>query len=347
MLDQQRLALKLATTMGIVGVAVTSGVFKLASHFVDELSRPHLPPYTEFCWKMPEKGSEPPTAYQRAVLFHTRDGKLLRGDFWAQPRQAPTIIICHGYRVSRSILRPVARLEYHFGYNILLFDFRGHGGSESTFTSGGNAEVQDLEAAIAVASRQPETIPGKIILHGFSMGASVALLTLPHPEVVAVIADSPYAHLDVLLRSLIHWQLSEASKNWSRPLRPLRTIIPTLSMATVVTSRLVFRLRYGRRLIAHPASSLKRWHARADAMPDKRIPPILLIHGTHDTAVPISHAHQIAAQAQAQRIPLEIYYSEGSLHCGTYGDDPQQYIDRLQGFVARYLGNDFPRAALE
>ncbi len=62
---------------------------------------------------------------------------------------------------------------------------------------------------------------------------------------------------------------------------------------------------------------------------------------------PVSHAHEIATQANAQHIPLEIFYSEGSAHCGAYGDNPQQYIDRLQDFVARYLGDDFPRAMPE
>jgi dienelactone hydrolase len=207
--------------------------------------------------------------------------------------------------------------------------------------------VQDLEAAIAVASGQPETIPGKVILHGFSMGASIALLTLPHPDVLAVIADSPYAHIEGILMSFVQWQLMEISRGWSAPWRPLRATIPALSWATVAISRIVFRVRYGHQLSARPASSLRRWHARANELADRRIPPILLIHGTRDTAVPISHAHEIAAQANAQGIPLETFFSEGSAHCGTYGDDPQGYVDRLQDFVARYLGDDFPRAMPE
>lgn len=337
---------RLASGIGMLGVAVTGGVVMLANRFVNELSRPHITvsELTEISWQLPEAAGEPPIAHQRALLFHSLDGKLLCGDFWAQPHPAPTIIICHGYRVSRSLLKPVAMLEYHYGYNILLFDFRGHGSSESVFTSGGNAEVLDLKAAIAVASQQPETIPGKIILHGFSMGASIALLTLPHPHVVAVIADSPYAHLDIILRRFVRWKLAQESRTWSFPLQPLRVTFPALSWATVATSRIVFRLRYGHRLIARPASSLKRWYARTQASTDMHIPPILLIHGTDDEAIPISHARQIAAQAEAHHIPLETYFLEGSKHCGVYGDGPQQYIERLQGFVAQHLGDDFPGA---
>lgn len=341
---KQRWVLRLATSVGIMGVAATGGVLMLANRFVDELSRPHMPAdeLTDFSWKLPEVGDEPPPAFQRALLFHTRDGKLLRGDFWAQPRPAPTIIICHGYRVSRDLLRPVAALEYQHGYNMLLFDFRGHGSSESVFTSGGNVEVQDLEAAITAASQQPETIPGKIILHGFSMGASIALLTLPHPEVVGVIADSPYAYLDDILRGFVQWQITEESRSWPMALHPLRAAFPAISWITVAASPVVFRLRYRHRLMAHPATRLKGWKARAHASPDVRLTPILLIHGTADRAIPIAHALKIAAIAETYAIPLETYFSEGSMHCNVYGDDPQRYIDRLQAFAARCLGDDFP-----
>lgn len=345
MVGRKRLALAAATGMGIAIVGVTSGIVALAHRFVDELSRPHILPDDRynFGWKLPESVEEPPLTHQRAVLFHTRDGKLLRGDFWAQPHPAPTVVICHGYRISCSILRPVAALEYQYGYNILLFDFRGHGGSESVYTSGGNVEVLDLQAAIAVASRQPETIPGKVILHGFSMGASVALMTLPHPDVVAVIADSPYAHLDVILRSFIHWQLTEESASWPLPLRSLRLMFVPLSWATVAVSPVVFRLRFHQRLMAHPASRLKGWKRMTNVSSGVPLPPILLIHGTKDAFVPIQHAHLIAAQAQAYHIPLETYFTEGSMHCNSYGDFPDQYIERLQRFAEQCLGNDFPR----
>jgi uncharacterized protein len=70
-----------------------------------------------------------------------------------------------------------------FGCNLLLFDFRGHGQGDSATISLGNAEVRDLQAAITVASEQPETLPGTVIIHGFSMEAAVALLIPPRPEI--------------------------------------------------------------------------------------------------------------------------------------------------------------------
>lgn len=343
MSGQHRTVVGVATGVGVVGIAASSSLIMLANYFVEQLSRPHGLVDPEFnTWSLPESVPEPLPSQKRALLFHSADGKLLCGDFWAQPHPAPTVVICHGYRVSRAYLRPVAALEYTFGYNVLLFDFRGHGESESVTTSGGNAEVRDLEAALTVAGQQPETLPGRIIIHGFSMGAAIALLTPPRPEVVAIIADSPYARLDQILRRVVHWELTRGSASWSPTLRRLRRTFPALAWATVAVSRIIFRLRFGYALIACPSTSFKRWRALSKKSLQRRQPPILLIHGMKDDAVPISHAYQIAEQARACGISLETYLVEDAEHCDAYAHDPQQYIQVLQQFLAEQLGSDFP-----
>src|SRR5258708_10838698 len=268
MSGQHRWAIGLATSTGILGLTVTSSLALLANRFVDEFSRPHeLIDESEFTWGMPEPPSYPPVASQRALLFKTLDGTLLSGEFWAQAESAPTIVLCHGYRIARSHLRSVAALEYSFGYNVMLFDFRGHGASDSVATSGGNAEVRDLEAALTVASQQPETLPSKILIHGFSMGASVALLTPPHPEAAAIIADSPYATLHEILRSIVEWQLTSDSASWAPLLQPLRNAFHALSWATVAVGRVVFRLRFGHPLIARPDARFNRCHTPSTTRP--------------------------------------------------------------------------------
>jgi len=329
-----------AAGVGTIGVAASSSLLLLAHHFVEELSGPHRPLDEEYIpWTLPDPGPEPPASYRRSLLFRAADGTLLCGDFWAQPQPAPTIIICHGYRINRAHMRPVAALEYQDGYNILLFDFRGHGESESVATSGGNAEIRDLEAALNVVRQQPETLPGKIIIHGFSMGASVALLTDPQSDVAAIVLDSPYARLDEILQSIMHWQLTRSSKSWKPFLHPLRYGFHTLTQATFVVSTVIFRMRFGHALNARPDTSFKRWQARSKGLIRKSYPPILLIHGMKDSSIPITHAHKIATQAQTHNITLETYFVEDADHCGAYGYDPQQYIQILRQFVSHHLDN--------
>ena len=266
-----------STSTSLLGLAVTSGLAIMAHRFVDELSRPHEElDASLFSWEIPECATEPPPALRRPLTFQTSDGAFLRGEFWAQPQAAPTVILCHGYRISRVTMRPVAALEYEHGYNVMLFDFRGHGDSESVISSGGIAEVQDLHAALTVARYQPETLPGKMIIHGFSMGASIALLTPPHPDVAAIIADSAYARLDDILRRLVHYRLTCESDDWKPSLRKLRRFFPTLAWAVVLASSLDFRIRFGHTLFARPDRSFKRWREQSKNL---RQIPILLIHG--------------------------------------------------------------------
>lgn len=347
MSGNHRWMFRLITGTGLLGLTVTSGLTIVANHIVNEFSSPHKNlDSTDITWEVPRDYVEPPVSVQRPLLFETEDGVLLRGDFWAQPRQAPTIVLCHGYRIDRSHLRSTAAVEYACGYNILLFDFRGHGGSESVMTSGGNAEVHDLEAAIVTAGRQPETLPGRIILQGFSMGASVALLTPPHPDVVAIIADSPFARSDEMLQRIICYQLTQACNGWKPQLRQVRYILPAIAWAIIAASIVIFRVRFGYGFVARTDKSFRRWKTKGKGRVQPTLAehsiPILLIHATGDNLIPFAHARQIAAEAKAYGVPLETYFADGQTHCGVYGYDPQGYARVLQNFLARALGDDLP-----
>jgi uncharacterized protein len=336
-----------ASSIGVMSFAVASGVLAVAHRFIDELSRPHRElddaqlAQLGGDWSLPRPLPEPPAALQRALSFAAPKGPLLRGEFWAQPCPAPTVVICHGYRTPSVRLRPIAALEYSHGFNVLLFDFRGHGESAAAATTGGNAEVRDLQAALDVAVRQPEALPGRIILHGFSMGAAIALLTPPHPAVAAIIADSPYARLDDILRTLIAWQLSAESTGWRPPLRVLVRLVPALAWSAVTVSRPLFRLRFGYALVGRPDSVFKRGRRRSAAPPAPR-PAILLIHAVGDRFIPIAHARRIAAAARACDVPLETYFVEADGHCGAYAHDPDGYVAAVMRFVGRHVAGPHP-----
>ncbi len=338
----------LATSTGLLGLTVTSGIGILAHRFVEDFSRPHTPiDDSAFTWEMPHDVLEPPLASQEALLFQGSDGTVLRGDFWAQAEPAPTVILCHGYRINRTLLRAIASTQYSYGFNILTFDFRGHGESESVITSGGNIEVRDLEAAIEVAARQPETLAGKIIVHGFSMGASVALLTPPSPHVAAIVADSPYARSDEIMRRIVQYQMLREMRRWPLLLRSIGSWCPALVWLITSLGFVAFRVRFGYDVVARPATSFRRWKRRARTTLQQHVIPILLIHATGDELIPITHARQIAAEAEACETPLETLFVDGGSHCGAYGADPRLYNKTLRSFLSRHLGEDFPASFSE
>src|SRR5215468_2982974 len=84
-----------AVSVSTVGVAATSGILLLARRFVDELSRPGVPldESTMGGWVVPVTMAEPSSACRRRLDFVASDGTRLRGEFWAQPRPAATVVI--------------------------------------------------------------------------------------------------------------------------------------------------------------------------------------------------------------------------------------------------------------
>jgi uncharacterized protein len=369
MTTHHRTILGLATGGSLLGLTVTSGLAMLANRFIEEFSRPHSSPDDSmFDWQIPHPLSEPAAGFQRPLLFAASDGTILSGEFWAQAEPAPTVIFCHGYRVSRTHLRSVATLSYACGYNVMLFDFRGHGHSDSVTTSGGKAEVRDLGAAIEVACIQPETRPGQIILHGFSMGAAVALMTPLHPAVVAIVADSPYARSEDILCRLLAYRLKRELRTLLPSLRLHPSVYSTLAHTIMILGMILFRIRFGDGFVAHPPENFKRWRERENRLKrrmfaagiarllerwtrkgepgapplEQRNVPILLVHARHDPLIPFSHAQTIAAAAKVNQIPLTTHFADCKVHCGAYGNDPERYYRTLRDFLAQALGPSLP-----
>ena len=285
-------------------------------------------------WTFPDAVEEPAREWQRSVTFQATDGVLLRGEFWAQRHSAPTIILSHGFHLPSVHFRSVAALEYAHGANVLLFDYRGHGESALVATTCGNAEVNDLVAAVEVATRQAETMPGQIYIHGFSMGAAVALLLPPHSAIAGIIADSSYARLDEMIRMLIRQILDQETAGWCGLKRAIRFLFPLLARLTLLGGQVLFRLRYRHPLIARPDRTLSRLAGKqAGFKPETLPPPILLIHAEDDPLIALHHAHRLVEVARAAGRTIQAHFTPCAIHCGSYGHDPQQYIALIQAFA--------------
>jgi len=121
----------IAVSTAVVGLTTGGIMLAPGRRFIEEFTCPGVtveqgtPQWGG--WTFPELVVEPPTALRRTVTFLSADGVLLRGEFWAQTRSAPTIIISHGFHLPSMYFRSVAALEYAHGANILLFDYRAIG----------------------------------------------------------------------------------------------------------------------------------------------------------------------------------------------------------------------------
>ena len=123
------------------------------------------------------------------VLFRASDGTRLEG-WWIPCRNArATLLYCHGNASNRSSDARWAPFFARHRMNVLLWDYRGYGGSEGTPSEDGLR--RDARAAFDAAAEAAPGLP--VIVCGHSLGAAVAArLALDRP-VAGLILDSPFA----------------------------------------------------------------------------------------------------------------------------------------------------------
>jgi len=115
-------------------------------------------------------------------------------DGWFFPglKTAPTIVLCPAYESSRGELLTLASALQDQQYNVLVFDFSGHGSSGGRSTLGFQ-EVAELRAAMNAVANRGDVDVNRFGLWGVNLGAYVALAeATSDPRVRAIAAESPY-----------------------------------------------------------------------------------------------------------------------------------------------------------
>lgn len=136
-------------------------------------------------------------AYQD-VTFPTKDGITLSG-WWipalGKKKAFGTVLLSHGFTKNREQVLDRAEFLVKSGYQVLLFDHRGHGLSGNSPISGGVLESRDYPAAVQFLKGKGR-LQRPVVFFGFSLGGISALrAAVTTPEAEAVIADSPLANL--------------------------------------------------------------------------------------------------------------------------------------------------------
>lgn len=158
----------------------------------------------------------------QAVHFPGASGIDLEA--WLIPAGAATtngiVLLFHGYGASKEALLPVAGEFHTLGWEVLLVDFHGSGGSAGDTTSVGWHEAEDVAAAFQAAAR---LAPGKRrVLYGVSMGAGACLRAV-HVHGVkpdALIVECPFDRMLTTVRRRFQamrvpaWPLAEVLTFW-------------------------------------------------------------------------------------------------------------------------------------
>jgi fermentation-respiration switch protein FrsA (DUF1100 family) len=149
------------------------------------------------------------------------------------------------------------------------------------------------------------------------MGAVAAIMAAARsPEIAAVVADSPYAHLEDVMRKKI-----------SEFLR-LPWLVPIGWLS----------LRLGERASGLRVAKVRPIDYVAEIAPR----PLLLIYGERDSYIPADQPPALYARAGE---PKEIWFAPGSDHAAARVDHRREYLRRVRRFFDRYLvsgGTDSP-----
>lgn len=130
------------------------------------------------------------------VTFTSTDGIQTMGFFIPGARTKPTVIVLHGYGTNKSDVLTFAAMLHHHRYNVLVFDFRGHGQTKGKCTLGYN-ETRDLAGAVDYLMTREDIDKNKIGVLGCSMGANVAVIGAANDQrIKAIVADSGFASFE-------------------------------------------------------------------------------------------------------------------------------------------------------
>ncbi len=231
------------------------------------------------------------------------DNYLLHGTLLKQEQPSSSyVIITHGYTSTRYSSIRYARLFYQLGYNVYLYDLRGHGVNAPVSCAMGSKEHRDILAITdAFYDRFGKEI--SIGLHGESLGASSTLLALAFKQDYCfAVADCGFSDLRKLMRYQARYRFHLPS-----------FLASTASWASVLVNGFSF-------------ASIRP----IDVMKNNQV-PILFITGADDDFIPVSMTEDLY-KADAG-IPKKLHLFPGAVHAKSYASDPSAYKAYLQSFL--------------
>lgn len=211
------------------------------------------------------------------------------------------VILSHGYTDNRIGSLKYVRMYLRLGYGCIIYDLRGHGGNEPTFTTYGIRESEDLLALVAdTRARYPELV--QLGLHGESLGAATTVTALGgSPEIDFAVADCPFADIEGVLRK----GYRDAG-------------VPGF---LVDVANAGAKLRYGYALFdARPIDTL-----------DANTVPVLFVHGSDDELIVPENSARMAERTAGSS---KLWLVDGAGHAESVLVDPEGYEATLRDFLA-------------
>jgi pimeloyl-ACP methyl ester carboxylesterase len=245
------------------------------------------------------------------VSFTTQDGLTLKGWFLPSPSgDERTLLMCHGWGDNKGeLLKKTYFLNQQAGFNLFYFDHRSHGESQGEITTIGYLETIDFSAAVEYLRKERPRCLKRLGVFGLSMGAAVAAMSaFRHPEIKAVVLESPFTDYRQVIRQ---W----AWINCSMPYFPL-----------VMISLWILRLRVGEAKVDtySPIRYIRRLSPR----------PVFILSGAEDDLMPQADVRRLYEAAEE---PKQLWIIPEAEHGRCHEVAGLEYETRVTGFFTRSL----------
>jgi fermentation-respiration switch protein FrsA (DUF1100 family) len=239
------------------------------------------------------------------VGLKTQDGLTLKA--WFVPANSgQAVIIAHGLGANKSNFIGTVDMWHQLGFNVLIFDFRGHGMSAGHTVTFGYRERLDVLAGLKYLTEKEGFTPDRIVGYGVSFGGAAmihAASEMKHFH--KIIIDSSFASLDDMADTIIN----------SEPIIPVffRKLFKELGLFFV-------RLDTGVDIREHSPERVVGQLAGT---------PLLFIHGKGDPLINWKQTERLFARAES---PKKSVFLETDGHFGTMSDPG--YVAMIGAFVA-------------
>lgn len=169
-----------------------------------------------------QKNSAPDSVF-KTIYLTTAEGLKLEAWKKKHPASRGTVAIFHGHGSKKSSMLPEAEVFSSLGYNVLLLDFRAHGGSQGNTCTIGYDEAEDVKLVYDHLVSEGEK---NIVLFGASLGAATITKAIRDYKLSprGLILDMPFASLTDAVRGRL--------KIMKLPVEPLGTMLTFWGGAT-------------------------------------------------------------------------------------------------------------------
>lgn len=288
----------------------------------------------------------PPVSHTENIIFYAPRSRYSteqiarKGILILRPAAKATVVVMHAY-TSNKVDANLLRLVFP-SYNLLLFDFRGHGEYvDDQCCTLGHDEVLDVFAAVDFVRSHKKTKDLPIIGYGFSMGAATAIEAQSQDSSLfkALILDCPFDSSHKLVARGVDRIVGKVRIPFFdiEVELPGRSFVEQYAFNEYIQPVVLFVLR----LFASMDSS---------AVPTRPMPicpaessrkitiPCFFVTCVSDATVPFDAVYENFEHVQGTHW---LWLTDGSRHYGSVFHNPELYKNMLNAFAFKALKNSF------